>query len=275
MFEQTDGLAESAEPRPAPRKRLRQLAAEVSAAKPPPDDAEGTGPDGRAGRLVERWLPAGGPLSGGPGRRRVAMAAAAAGAAAVLVTVTLLLAQRPEPERPPPLPAAREPAAAGHATPGTVSATSATSEPLVVSVVGKVAEPGLVTVAPGARVADAVDAAGGARPGTDLATINLARRLTDGEQLYVGVPVPPRMRTAVAGPGAAAAAEGAAEPAVNLNSAGQDELEELPGVGEVTARRIRDWRSENGRFTAVEQLREVDGIGEKRFEQLRDLVAIR
>ena len=59
-----------------------------------------------------------------------------------------------------------------------------------------------------------------------------------------------------------------------LNSADQEDLESLPGVGEVTARRILEWRDEHGGFTAVEQLREVDGIGTKRFESLRDAVSI-
>ncbi|TWE22749.1 competence protein ComEA [Prauserella muralis] len=252
--------------------RLEQLAARVAR------EEGGAGrPDaapGPAGRLVERWLPQG-PATGSPSRRRrFAVVAVLLGVAAVAGLTAWLTGGRPEPERPPPLPVAHaSPAPANDS--GAEPSTAADAEPLVVSVVGKVAEPGLVTVPPGSRVADAIDAAGGARRGADLLTVNLARRLSDGEQLYVGIPAPPGMQ-APGAPTAAGATSG--EPGaelVDLNAADQAQLEELSGVGEVTAQRILDWRAEHGRFTAVEQLREIDGIGEKRFEQLRDQVSVR
>lgn len=130
----------------------------------------------------------------------------------------------------------------------------------MVSVVGRVHEPGLVTVRPGQRVADALEAAGGPLPDTDVTSLNLARRLADGEQLHVGVPPPPESEQA------------REDGKVDLNAASGDELQELPGVGESTAQQIVRWRQDNDGFGSVEQLREVDGIGDARFAELRELV---
>ncbi len=151
--------------------------------------------------------------------------------------------------------------------------------PLVVSVSGKVARPGLVQVPEGARVADAITAAGGALPGTDLAGVNLARRLADGEQVAVGVPPAiEAAEAAVASAGTPPAATGArgSRPMgkIDLNVASVEQLDALPGVGPVTAERIVEWRSHNGRFARIEQLREIEGIGERRFGQLRGLVTV-
>lgn len=141
---------------------------------------------------------------------------------------------------------------------------------MVVSVSGRVARPGLVHVPEGARVADVIAAAGGALPGVDLAGLNLARRVGDGEQVAVGIPAAPD-----AGGGQATGAGPAAPAAkVDLNTATVAQLDALPGVGPVTAQHILDWRTRNGRFATVEQLREVDGIGEHRFQQLRELVTV-
>lgn len=142
--------------------------------------------------------------------------------------------------------------------------TTAAPPELVVSVVGRVARPGLVTVSPGARVADAVASAGGPLPNTDLTGLNLARRLVDGEQLYVALPPPPQ----------ASSGQPGGDGKVDLNTATEDQLDELPGIGEVTAKRIVQWRAEHGRFDSVEQLREVGGIGESRFARLREVVRV-
>ena len=156
---------------------------------------------------------------------------------------------------------------------------------LVVSVAGRVARPGVVRVPDGARVVDVLAAAGGAQPGVDLSGLNLARRVVDGEQIAVGVPPapdaaghPPSGGSAGAGGdgSGAAAGPGAAGPAakIDLNTASVAQLDTLPGVGPVTAQHIVEWRSRNGRFARVEQLREIDGIGERRFQQLRELVTV-
>jgi competence protein ComEA len=117
-------------------------------------------------------------------------------------------------------------------------------------------------------VADAIAAAGGVLPGTDAATVNLARKVTDGELIVVGVPVP---ATAAGGDPAGPAAPGGK---VNLNTATLAQLDSLPGVGEVLARRILDYRTSHGGFRSVSELRQVDGIGDSRYEQLKDLVTV-
>jgi len=143
-----------------------------------------------------------------------------------------------------------------------VSGATTAGGDLVVSVAGPVARPGLVRLRPGARVADAIDAAGGPLPGADLTGTNLARRLTDGEHVVVGAGAGQAAGTAQSGSGSR----------VDLNTATLAELDALPGIGPVTAQRILDWRAAHGRFASVEQLREIDGIGETRFARLKDLV---
>nr|WP_306839106.1 ComEA family DNA-binding protein [Catenuloplanes nepalensis] len=142
---------------------------------------------------------------------------------------------------------------------------------VVVAVAGKVRSPGMVRLPAGARVADALDAAGGALPGVDTALLNPARKVTDGELILVGVSAPP------GAPGMAPPAQGAAGAPgapVNLNTATLADLDGLPGVGPVLAQRILDHRAELGGFRAVSDLREVEGIGDSRYEQLKDLVTI-
>lgn len=162
--------------------------------------------------------------------------------------------------------------ASGSGTPGT-SSGSAPGPPLVVHVVGQVRHPGLVRLGKGARVADAVAAAGGATRRAELAAINLARPVVDGEQIVVPAPgeaVPS------AGPGTASGGGVGASPAspVNLNAAGLADLDSLPGIGPVLAQRILDWRAEHGRFTSVDELGEVVGIGDRLLQQLRSKVAV-
>ncbi|GAA3312689.1 helix-hairpin-helix domain-containing protein [Nonomuraea dietziae] len=102
-----------------------------------------------------------------------------------------------------------------------------------------------------------------------MGSVNLARRLVDGEQIVVGTP---------AAPGAAGGVEGgvvAAAPAVlDLNTATPEQLEELPGVGEVLAARIAEFRTTHGGFRSVEQLREVSGIGDRKYAELKDKVRV-
>jgi competence protein ComEA len=154
----------------------------------------------------------------------------------------------------------------GLATPAVPAASASSSASgggtdgqVTVDVTGKVRRPGIAVLDAGARVIDALEAAGGARPGVDLASLNLARLLVDGEQIVVGVAVPAGVAGATAAPIPPDATSG---PLVNLNTADQALLETLPDVGPVTAEAIIAWRTEHGGFTAVDELLEVDGIGD-------------
>ncbi|MFJ4537822.1 helix-hairpin-helix domain-containing protein [Streptomyces tibetensis] len=168
--------------------------------------------------------------------------------------------------------------ASSEAAPGSVKAGAGE---IVVDVGGKVREPGIHRLPPGSRVADALHAAGGVKPGTNTDGLNRARFLVDGEQVIVGGPAPaggPGVGgTAPGGPAGAAAggaAGGAAAPAapVSLNTATADQLDTLPGVGPVLAQHIIDYRTQHGGFRSVDELREVNGIGDRRFADLRALV---
>lgn len=130
---------------------------------------------------------------------------------------------------------------------------------VVVHVAGEVARPGLVELGEGSRVADAIRSAGGLLPGASADSVNLARRVVDGERLVVGVASP-------------AGREGSDR--LRVNSASAAELEALPGVGPVLAGRIVDHRDSLGPFGAVEDLLDVPGIGEAMLERLRDLVVV-
>jgi competence protein ComEA len=155
---------------------------------------------------------------------------------------------------------------------GTASApASASPSPevvVLVDVAGWVRRPGVYEFTEGARVIDAIDAAGGARSGAVLEALNLAAPLTDGTQILVpregqeGVAPAPVTGGAVAGG------------LVNVNSAIATELEELPGIGEVIAQRIIDYRTENGPFATVDELVDVSGIGDAILESIRELVTV-
>jgi competence protein ComEA len=159
----------------------------------------------------------------------------------------------------------------GAASPGGTSATAPTTGApgaaggsVVVDVSGKVRRPGVATLPAGSRVVDAIRQAGGARPGVDLTSLNLARVLVDGEQILVGVPaasgVAASSSSSAGGTAGASSGDGAL---VNLNTATLEQLDGLPGVGPVTAQKILDWRTAHGAFTAIDELLEVDGIGDK------------
>ena len=163
------------------------------------------------------------------------------------------------------------PMGAGGAGPGSYAAAGAAGAPatpgasaagVVVDVEGKVAKPGVRTLPAGSRVIDALDAAGGALPGTDLSTLNQAQVLVDGQQVLVGIAPPPPAPGATpgrGGKGKGRAGAGGAEP-VRLNSAGVEDLEQLPGIGPALAQRVVDYRTAHGPFASVEDLRQVSGL---------------
>jgi competence protein ComEA len=289
------------------RRDLEQAGVRPSSTEPPPTDPTPTLPDelavalpvvvpdpGRharrrgpgvaarlAGWLVDRLPP---PLQG-----RVALgeshavlvalvAAAALAVAAVLVlrsgsggAATVALHRTAGPASASPL---AVPASAGDASGATTGAVPVTppSSPavVVVDVAGKVRHPGVTTLPAGSRVVDAIRRAGGARRGVDLSGLNLARVLVDGEQILVGTSPAP----GVAASAASTATAGTAGPLVNINTATLEGLETLPGVGPVTAQKILDWRTAHGAFTSVDELLEVDGIGEKTLAQLAPHVTL-
>ncbi|MBV7697657.1 ComEA family DNA-binding protein [Streptomyces sp. TRM70350] len=142
---------------------------------------------------------------------------------------------------------------------------------IVVDVSGKVREPGIHRLPAGSRVADALKAAGGVRPGTNIDGLNRARFLVDGEQVVVGGPAPAAV-PAPPGGAPAGGAGGAPAAPVSLSTATVEQLDTLPGVGPVLAQHIIDYRTRHGGFRSVDELREVNGIGERRFADLRNLV---
>ena len=158
--------------------------------------------------------------------------------------------------------------------PAAAEPSGSTSEPpatgVTVHVVGAVEAPGLVELPAAARVADALEAAGGPAADADLARVNLARPLIDGEQVFVprpgevlqGAPAVLPPGSAGQGPANDAGPTGTAPEPVDLNTAGVAELDTLPGVGPVLAQRIVAWRTEVGPFTTVEDLTAVSGIGD-------------
>lgn len=153
-----------------------------------------------------------------------------------------------------------------------VVGTAAPRGQLYIHVVGAVIRPGLYVLSAGDRVVDAVSAAGGFAAEADHGQVNLARVLSDGEQLVVlAIGEVPAAGSGSAGGSAGGGSVGAK---VNLNSADQSALESLPRVGPAMAARILDWRKTNGRFTAIEDLMSVTGIGQKTFDGLKDLVTV-
>jgi competence protein ComEA len=234
---------------------------------------ETTKSDGTAG-----WVAA---IRADPGRAGV-ISLAVVGVIAVLVTVFTLVRDKTPPVASAKLPPV-EMVSSASPTPGPAPPNAA--GPVVVSAVGLVHKPGLVTLAPGARIAHALTAAGGALDGADLIGLNMARRVTDGEQIIVGIAATPEQPAAMgssinSAPATAAQADSprtggkpsAPDGLANLNAATVEELDALPGIGPVTAAAIIAWRDANGRFTSVDQLGDVDGIGPAPLEKLRDLV---
>jgi competence protein ComEA len=261
-------------------------------------DSDGSKPDESdedQNSLLPRWLPDASGSRGWVARIRAdpgragAIALAVVAALAVLVTVFTLLRDRPAPvmsAKLPPVEKASTATPRSSASPG-AGQPAGPDRPVVVSVVGLVRTPGLVTLAPGARIADALQAAGGPLNGADTIGLNMARPVGDGEQIVVGLaPVsgqPTALGSSVAsgaapGPGAPAPASGSVKPkageVLDLNTATVQQLDALPGVGPVTAAAIVAWRQANGKFTSVDQLAEVDGIGPARLDKLRPLVRV-
>ncbi len=170
-----------------------------------------------------------------------------------------------------PAPPAAE-AAVPFATVGSTGAAGTTTVPggrVLAHAAGAVRRPGLYELAAGDRVADLIDAAGGALPAADLDHVNLAQEVADGTQVYV-----PRRGEAPPVVPASTTADPAPVAPVDVNTAGPDELDTLPGVGPATAAAIIEYREAHGPFAAVDDLIDVPGIGEAKLAELRDQVTL-
>jgi competence protein ComEA len=283
-----------------PTERLHRRLGDDSDADPHADsqDLKPDASDEDQNSLLPRWLPDASHGRGWVARIRAdpgragAIALAVVAALAVLVTVFTLMRDGPAPVMSAKLPPVEKASAAMPRSSASPAAgqPAGSDRPVVVSVVGLVHTPGLVTLAPGARIADALQAAGGPVNGADTIGLNMARPVGDGEQIVVGLaPVsgqPTALGSSVASgsapaPGArgpAGPVSGTARPkageVLDLNTATVEQLDALPGVGPVTAAAIVAWRQANGKFTSVDQLADVDGIGPARLDKLRPLVRV-
>jgi competence protein ComEA len=254
-------------------RRLATLSAELAAVRGEPDASSHT----RVRPSEQPPAPVVLPVPGRHASRRLRIGrlqlgpvhlAVVAVVAALAVGLSAWLVVRDQAEAVPLAPVEPAPSPLAAVSPSEAPAAEEPSGDVVVDVAGKVRRPGIAVLPPGSRVVDALKAAGGARRGVDLTSLNLARPVVDGEQILVGVAPAP----GVAGTLGSSTASG--ETLVNLNTADQPTLETLPGVGPVTAEAILAWRSEHGGFTSVEELLEVDGIGDATLADLAPLVTL-
>lgn len=227
-----------------------------------------------------------GPARVDPGRRGVLAVAVVALLVAGLVG-GWVLADRPRPVTTSISAPAAGTVAAGGSLQSPLSSRSPSPSPsasaagVVVDVAGKVRRPGVYQLRAGARVSDAVAAAGGMVPGVDPVSVNLARKVVDGEQIVVGLTAGSAFAGGLPPAGSSGSAASSNQPSggvagapLNLNTATVDQLDALPGVGPVLAQRIVDWRTQHGRFDSVDQLNSVSGIGDAKFADLKPLVTV-
>lgn len=155
-------------------------------------------------------------------------------------------------------------------------------ETVVVHVIGEVNNPGVVTLPEGSRIIDAINKAGGKTEEADLSKINLAYIVEDGTQIYI-----PRINenlneVSLISDGAGVGVivtdsnveENEVNTKVNINTASKEKLETLPGVGETTAQKIIDYREANGKFKTIEDIKNVSGIGDAKYESLKDKITV-
>ncbi len=154
-----------------------------------------------------------------------------------------------------------------------------TPGPITVFVNGAVANPGVYTLAPESRVEQAIEVAGGFTSAANTAVVNLAQPLADGVQVYI----PSQEEVSGAPPAGvnqtntvliSASSSGESGGLININTASLDELDSLPGIGPSTAQKIIDYRENNGPFATIEDIMNVAGIGESKFNQIKDLITV-
>ncbi|HHW01984.1 MAG TPA: competence protein ComEA [Thermoanaerobacterales bacterium] len=166
----------------------------------------------------------------------------------------------------------------GPAVPVTAPAVQEQTKKIMVYVTGAVKNPGVYTLEDGMRVKDAIDLAGGTLPEADLLRLNLAKKLHDEEKLYV-----PKIGEVISdqpgqgsltGEGETAGISSSSDGKININTASLQDLDTLPGVGPATAQKIIDYRTQNGPFKSIEDIKNVSGIGDKKFEQIKDKIKV-
>lgn len=277
-------------PDPEVLARLRALgAAQARRPEPPPEPSPGPEheaqpePVGDTSPEAERWapptslsgyvraslrarLPA--PLQGGrwdPGRRGLVLVAVL-GLLAAAIAVTAAVRARAHS-----VPPAAPPVASGSSGGPAVDPLAA-GVVVLVDVEGQVHKPGLVTLPAGARIAQALAAAGGVLPGTDTTALDLAQKVTDGQQLRVGLL--PAAGASDGQPGQTGAGGSSGSTLIDLNTATAEQLDTLPHIGPSTAAKIIAWRKQHGPFTSVSQLQQVSGIGPSTYEAVASLVTV-
>lgn len=154
---------------------------------------------------------------------------------------------------------------------------------IIVHITGEVKEPGIIELPSEARIADAIEAVGGVTEGADLDEVNLAFVLSDGQKVYI----PNKNEKEISGEKVYITAESGnnvivedkvergKKQKVNINEAKQEDFEQLPGIGPSIAKKIIEYREQNGKFTSIDELQEVKGIGEAKFENIKEYVTIK
>jgi competence protein ComEA len=158
-----------------------------------------------------------------------------------------------------------------------VTAPVMEAEKIVVHVAGAVKNPGVYTLEQGKRVKDAIEVAGGHLPEADILRLNLAQKLHDEDKLYVPKigETPEQSEPESPSYGATVGVSSKSDGKIDINTAGETELTQLPGIGPVTAQKIIEYRKNNGLFKTIEDIKNVSGIGDKKFEQIKDKIKVR
>ncbi len=156
-------------------------------------------------------------------------------------------------------------------------------ETIIVHVAGEVKKPGIIELPEGARIADAIEAAGEATKNANLEEVNLAYVLSDGQKIYIPnkneKDISQNKEYITVGSGNNVIIQdnvtGEKNQKVNINDAKQEELEELPGIGPSIAKKIIEYREQNGKFTSIDELQEIKGIGESKYENIKEYVMVK